>query len=226
MRQLIVLVTVICVVGGVGPVAELAFADHHSPHAERQPVTPLLPSAQAPCMTLPQLSHLRQELAQRALESTDPVAVYRAELDKAALALAAQPYECIAGLRTAILAEGRGTRLVRLDFEGPISVEPVNTDWNLGLDPDASQIGIEACGLCAELVFSGALAALGGKVLDWVNRTPKNQVVDFISRVLGVSAATAGAIAAALNLSGHCDSCGHGSGGGGNQGRDPGDREK
>lgn len=117
MRKAIAVLLFAAVLVGVGPAVNLAFAEtaHETPVGTSH--------VHQPCMSLGQLNTMRQEMAKHVLQSLTPVAAYREDLEKARQAIAAQPYECIAALHSAVVRE-RATRLTHLMYECGCSGAP------------------------------------------------------------------------------------------------------
>lgn len=110
MRKAIAILLFAALFIGVGPGVSLAFAetDHERPVVASQP--------HQLCLSLTQLDTIRQGMARHVLQSPNPVAAYKEDLEKARQAVAAQPYECIAALHSALVRE-RATHLTRLMYE-------------------------------------------------------------------------------------------------------------
>lgn len=170
MKKLISLLVIVGVVGGLGPFAALAFA------AERAPATGSA-SASASCPTLPELSGVRQDIAQRALETDNPVqtyriAVYPVQRAKTVTALAAQPHNCVAGLRTALLTGVGGRTLIRLadccdtTVGGPGDLGAIlGKDFGYGGDPGPTttynfDINVPSTGTVAGIAIATAAPSL------------------------------------------------------------------
>lgn len=175
-RKLLAMFIIMCVAGGIGPLAGLASAEQR---LEGKSPTPPYQA----CLSLTQLNSERQAIAKRVAQSAEPVATYREEIERARQVLALQPYECLASLRSALIRD-QGTWLVQLregSGDGTALDPGLERSIERGIH-DMREIGrIEELGLgyLERLVVNGTLAldvVVGFAVLNYelLNKLARN----------------------------------------------------